>query len=163
IVLVAVLGVIALRGRRRELFTIFAFGAAVLALSTFLLTCLVVADTPGESHRFMTLPEMMLPLLTLLVLLELPPAGRAFAGIALLVPSVFSARWAIDMEPELRLNYRTSSFSRGMYGVDCRADTGAELFEKPAPTYVSQPEWYLWSGCHPVFAPGRWGGKGTTV
>jgi hypothetical protein len=163
IVLVAVLGVTAFRQRRRELFTIFAFGAAALVLSTFLLTCLVVADTPGESHRFMTLPEMMLPLLSLLVLLQLPPAGRALAAIALLVPSLFSARWAIDMEPELRLHYRTDSFSRGMYSVDCRAQAGAALFEKPVPTYVAPEQWYIWSGCHPVFAPGRWGGKGTTV
>ena len=162
-VLVLVLGVTALHRRRRELYTIFATGAALLGLSTFLLTCVVVADIPGESHRFMTLPEMTLPLLTLLVLPELPAAGRAVAAIALLVPAFFSARWAIDMQPELRLHYRSDSFSPGMRAVDCRAGAGSELFEKPEPTYASQRDWFIWSGCHPVFAPGLWGGTGTTV
>jgi hypothetical protein len=162
-VLVLALGVVALRRRRRELSTIFAVGAASLLLSTLLLTCIVVADSPGESHRFMTLPEVLLPLLTLFVVLELPLAGRAIAALALLVPAFFSARWAINMEAELRQHFSSANFSPGMEAVNCRAEAGAELFEKPAPTYVPEREWYIWSGCHPLFAPGEQRGEGTTV
>jgi hypothetical protein len=37
---------------------------------------------------------------------------------------------------------------------DCVAATGAGFGEKPRVMYVESSVWYLWVGCHPVFAPG---------
>ncbi len=158
--LILVLGVLALRSRRPAVLETLIFGSVLLAMSTVLLTCVVVASRPGESHRFMTLPQLVLPLLVLYVVDQMPTLERVGAATALFVPITFTVFWAIDVESELQLAYRVESFSAGMHGLDCREATGARLFEQPRPTYVSKLEWFMWTGCHPVLAPGRRAGKG---
>ena len=162
LVLCVALGWAALRSRGQSV-AIFAYGLVLLAMGTTFLTCIVVAGRPGESHRFMTLPQVVLPLLTMCVVARLSWPGRAVAGLALLVPMMFTAIWAKRMEPDLQSDFREENFSRGILTMDCRALTGARLFEAAQPTYVPWREWYAWSGCRPVFAPGRKRGLGDTV
>jgi hypothetical protein len=162
LVLCVVLGWAALRWRGPAV-GMFAYGAALLVMGTVFLTCVVVADRPGESHRFMTLPQAVLPLLTLCVVTRLPWSGRAIAAVGLLLPMAFTVNWAKRMEPELQKDFRAENFSGGIQTMDCREATGARLFEAAQPTYVPRPHWYAWSGCRPVFAPGRRQGLGHTV
>jgi hypothetical protein len=160
---VLVLGLLALIRRRREHLSLLAFGGAVFGMGTFFLTCLVVADTQPESHRFMTLPQVVLPLLVLFIVDQVSRLARVGIAILLLASAACSVLWAVGMEPELRRKYQSESFSAGMEQIDCRQATGARLFEQPRPTYVPQREWYLWTGCHPVLAPGGQAGQGNTM
>src|SRR6185295_2445812 len=112
---------------------------------------------------FMTLPELALPLTALLVFRSLPTAARAALGIALAFSMASSIAWAIHAEPILKEYFSIDGYAPGIHRVDCRATTGARLFEGAVPTYVPGPDWYQWAGCHPLLAPGASEGRGAIV
>jgi hypothetical protein len=160
---VAVLAFVAVRAKKRETTIILAFGVAILGIASTLLTTVVVADIPPESHRFMTLPEVVLPLLVLAMMREASPLGRYGAALVLTVPAIWTLIWTIGIQPLLVSDFREGNFAVGIDGVDCRAATGARLFERATPTYIPERAWYLWTGCHPTLAPAQSGGEGTRV
>jgi hypothetical protein len=41
----------------------------------------------------------------------------------------------------------------GQYAVNCWEQAGARPLERPVPTYMSEEIWFLYAGCHPVYAP----------
>jgi hypothetical protein len=163
LVLLSVIGVTAARTRRREVATALVFAATVLSGGTALLTTLVVAGTPPESHRFMTLPQLVLPLTVLFLVASMRLLERVAAAAALLIAAGFSLAWAGLSEPTLEEHFRVDGYATGIHRVDCRAATGARLFEPARPTYVPRSDWYMWTGCHPVLAPGQSMGLGNRV
>jgi hypothetical protein len=152
--LVAVLAVVAARARRRDLAAVTILGGGVLLASTALLTCLVVAQIPAESHRFMTLPEVVIPTLALLAFGATTAPLRVALALPLAASMGASLAWAIHNQPLLQEQFRPERYAPGLHQVDCRAATGARLFERATPTYAPPGTWHLWAGCHPVLAPG---------
>lgn len=150
--------------RRRDLVTgvALAFGVAVLSVACLLLTTVVLARSPGESHRFMTLPCVVIPLSGLVAVKSARPWARVALALALGVPAISTIGWAMWVRPHVSA-MTPNSYAPGIDRVDCRASTGARLFERVLPTYVPSANFYLWAGCRPVLAPGNAAGIGENV
>jgi len=148
------LGGIVARTKQRHLAALVGFGAVALGFGCALLTCLEVGGSPAESHRFMTLPEVVLPLLLLSVVNLASRPERVIMALVLVVSVVFTVAWEVSAESEvLKPDFLPDSFAQGIHHVDCREATGARLFETPRPTYAPKDIWYMWTGCRPVLAP----------
>jgi hypothetical protein len=148
------LAALAVRTRRSDVAALLGLDGAVLALGILLLTCVQAGESPGESHRFMTLPQVLLPLSLLLAIEAAPVAMRVLIALALIFPATFTAAWDARMESAILVpDFLPDSFARGIHAVDCRRATGARLFERAQATYAPKDEWYMWTGCRPVLAP----------
>ena len=147
----------------RELRAALAFATLVFAVGCLPLITVVVAGSAGESHRFMTLPMVVLPLVGLHVAeLAWRPAVRWGVAVVLGAPVICTLVWAIVTVPAFR-RFVPDGYAEGIHRVDCRDATGARLFETAQPTYIPSPSWYMWAGCHPVLAPGRSNGVGEAI
>jgi hypothetical protein len=131
-------------------------------IATGLLTTMVVASSPGESHRFMTLPMLTFPLLGLYLIPDLPRRSQAGLGIVLATPVVFSLIWSMVALPVFR-QFAPDRYALGIHRMDCREAAGARLFEPVRATYTPASVWYAWAGCHPIVAPGRSLGTGQQI
>jgi hypothetical protein len=134
----------------------------VFVMGCGLLTTVVAGKSEGESHRFMTLPMVALPVVGLGFVAH---AGRRWAAallaLALGAPVVCGAVWAVAGEP-IFANFTPDKYAPGIHELDCRAIAGAALGEPAQPTYVPGRGAYVWAGCHPVLTPGRTVGTGNT-
>jgi hypothetical protein len=158
----AALAFAARRSRPRPLGALLTFAALLVGVAGLLLTTVVVAHSDGESHRFMTLPMVVLPLLGLHAVEGADRQVRRGLAVVLGVPVICSVAWAIATGHVFE-SFRPRSYAAGIPGVDCRAATGARLFEPARPTYVPRATFYLWAGCHPVLAPGNTRGEGALI
>jgi hypothetical protein len=146
----------------RTLRPILAFGAFVFASAGLILTTVVIANSPGESHRFMTLPMLVLPLLGLYATPIGKPVLRGALVLVLVTPIVYTLVWAIARESAFR-PFGPDRYAVGIHRMDCRAATAARLFEPVRPFYAPASAWYAWAGCHPIMAPARSLGGGQIV
>ena len=102
----------------------------------------------------MTLPEVVLPILLLSVVSLASTRERVGVALVLVAPVAFTIAWDVRTEAKLLVpDFLPDSFALGIHHVDCRAATGARLFETARPTYAPKDTWYMWTGCHPVLAP----------
>lgn len=161
-------GLIALAVCRRDRvsFGLAVFYTSLAATSIFALTCLDFEGKPAESHRFATALFIAAPLLATVAIARhaRTAGGLAASGIASMVMYVTiglgvmsTVEW-LESGVSLRQCKSVSNRIHGwssdrFYDVDCRRDTGTRLGEKTAQTYVDDSGFYLWAGCHPVFAP----------
>ena len=90
------LGGIVARTKQRHLAALVGFGAVALGFGCALLTCLEVGGSPAESHRFMTLPEVVLPLLLLSVANLASRPERVIMALVLVVSVVFTVAWKVS-------------------------------------------------------------------
>jgi hypothetical protein len=148
--------------RRRGAGVAVAFALALFVMGCGLLTTVVAGKSEGESHRFMTLPMVALPVVGLGFVAQ---AGRRWASallaLALGAPVVCGAVWAVAGTP-MFVPFTAGNYAPGIHQLDCRAVTGAALGEPAQPTYVPGRGAYVWAGCHPVLTPGRTAGTGAT-
>jgi hypothetical protein len=161
----AALAAVAFRMRHRVTSGLLVFYATLAAASIVALTCLDFEGKAPESHRFTTALFVSTPILAALALQHRARTGSlgvAVGGIAALTMYVTlglgvasTAEWLLS-----GVAYR-QCLDHGFYGwssdrffeVDCRQETGAKLGERTTQTYVDLQGFYLWAGCHPVFAP----------
>ena len=121
---------------------------AILVAATLALTTIDVNGMPLENHRFVTVCEVVFPVAALVLLTRLPPARweRILLIGALLIPAISTWYWS-----EYGVGSPDDWFTNR---VDCRAATGAGLFDKPRPTYIPKNSLYEFAGCRAVFVPG---------
>lgn len=161
-------GLITLAFRRRDRVTIglAVFYATLAATSIFALTCLDFEGKAAESHRFATALFIAAPLLAALAIAReaRTAEGLAASGIAAVVMYVTiglgvasTVEWlesGVAMRQWAGVKPRIEGWSSNrFYDVDCRGETGTSLGERTTQTYVDTSGFYLWAGCHPVFAP----------
>ncbi len=157
---------VAVRRRDRVTFGLAAFYATLAASSIFALTCLDFEGKAAESHRFATAVFIAAPLLAALAIAReaRTSGGLAASGIASMVMYVTiglgvasTVEW-LESGVAVRQGAAVKSRFEGwgsdrFYEVDCRRETGTRLGESTTQTYVDTSGFYLWAGCHPVFAP----------
>jgi hypothetical protein len=165
--ILALLGALALtlpRASRKALRGVAIFYATLAGASIVGLTCLDFEGKAYESHRFATAMFVAAPLVAALTLRRTssprpnPPAtwwlatvavGTSFAlGIASTVDWLAGGTALQQCHAVAFYGYRLGEFDE----VDCRTETGARLGESATPTYVDPLGFFLWSGCHPIFA-----------
>jgi hypothetical protein len=149
-----VLATVAARTRRRELGGLLVFGTFIMGIGCSLLTMIVIAGSAGESHRFMTLPMVVMPVIGLWLVQIAEGRARWALIVVLALPAVATIVWAIALTP-LFQHFAPDAYAPGIHEIDCRRATGSRIFEPVRPTYVPASAWYVWAGCHPVFAPGE--------
>jgi hypothetical protein len=132
-------------------------GVAVL-----LLTHVDLNHEPLECHRFMTAPVFVFAMLAVTWLGDARASSleRILLTAAVAIPAFGTLLWAVEDCPREcleRLHFGKQDF----YATDCRAATGARLFEAAEPSYVSQSIIGLYTGCRPVYISGgestHWG------
>jgi hypothetical protein len=158
---IVLMAVITWRLRRREAIPAIAYAIAVLLPAWVLLTTFVAGKSPAESHRFMTLASVVVPL----VALHFVEGAEAPMRWALVLVLGFSASCAVGWAYGYRNIFpifAPDRYAAGISTADCRAATGAELGEPALPTYVPKPTFFYWSGCRPVRSPGNSAGFGKT-
>jgi hypothetical protein len=153
--LVAVSIAFAVRPTREHLAP-FAFTWAVALSSYGAYFFIELNHRTGEGHRFMTALRYVMPILGVLWLAVAP---RLVLSQVLAVGTVAASAFCTIGFATYRLEEITASVSlNGMneyqYAIDCRKAMGSRFGERPLPTYIDQRIWYLYAGCHPVFAPG---------
>jgi hypothetical protein len=162
VVPVLVVGLLLLRDARLRAAAIVPamFVGAILAGGLVLFLCFEVNGRTYEGHRFVTAARFLVPMLALLVASKLPRASfGSLTLLAFVLAGVFSsAGYFIFRMPQKGVNA-----TDGQYQTSCRADFGARLGEPIVPTYVDQPIWYRYAGCHPIFAAGHDGSPGVVL
>jgi hypothetical protein len=151
--------------KSRALRVTFAFYAVLLAASILGLTRVEVGGEPLESHRFVTVAGFLAPMLALAwarLCTGPSPTGRSRAPLAVpvllggaLLGPASTLEWLSQTAPG-ELHHFDHFWSReDHYALDCRADYGARLGETPREEYLAKAVYHGYSGCHPVWAPGR--------
>jgi hypothetical protein len=156
---------IASRARDRLTVRVAVFYATLFAISTLALTCIDFEGKAPESHRFATAMFIAAPMLIAVVMghrAAATPGGTGNVGTAALIAYVTISLGVTSTVEWLESGVALRQCAHpGFYGwssdrffdVDCRTETGAVLGESTRPSYVDWDGFYLWSGCHPVFAP----------
>ncbi|HTM46387.1 MAG TPA: hypothetical protein VL137_15610 [Polyangiaceae bacterium] len=151
----------ALANRTRVVTATFAAFTLISLLSVVLLTTVVVNGDGLESHRFVTTVLFLGPFYAFYWVAQAGASQwsqrlRQLAlGLVLLgvVPSTLSTvEWLVTMAVSL-CNQTRGYWGDTYYATDCSAQTGASFGESPTPIYIEHDQWYLISGCHPMFAP----------
>lgn len=141
------------RLRARGLIALF---TVLSAASVGLLLRLEVNRSSIESHRFVTAALLLGPLTAATLLVgpaRAPWSSRLLLAAALGLPALSTIRWIGQVAPKQGEVY-TGFFSPvDFVDVDCRALTGARAFKPSAIVYAEQSAFYLYAGCHPMFAP----------
>ncbi|MES1165994.1 MAG: hypothetical protein ABUR63_09555, partial [Verrucomicrobiota bacterium] len=157
LILAAFVGTCLRRDRKRSDVAMTALLAALLIAATAALTAIDVNGMALESHRFMTVCEIIFPLAALVLLARLPAGHWERLPLigALLISAVSSYHWS-----QYGLGDPDAWFTND---VDCRKSAGAGFFERPRPTYIPAKSLYAFAGCRAVFFPGTpntnsWGG-----
>jgi hypothetical protein len=136
------------------------FVAAIAAGGLVLFLCFEVNGRTYEGHRFVTAARFLVPMLALLVASKLPRASLgSLVLFAFVLAGVFSSLGYIFF----RLPQKGVNANDGQYQASCREDFGARLGEPIVPTYVDQPIWYRYAGCHPIYAAGHDGSPGVVL
>jgi hypothetical protein len=101
-----------------------------------------------ENHRFITICQVVFPMAALMLLAQLPDGRWERMPLigALLISAVSTFHWT-----QYGVGAPDAWFTNS---VDCRQSAGAQLFEKPRPTYIPARIMFAFSGCRPVFVPG---------
>jgi hypothetical protein len=157
-----VVGLVLLRDARLRASSLVAalFVTAILAGGLVLFLCFEVNGRTYEGHRFVTAARFLVPMLALVVASRLPRASLGSLTLfAFVLAGVFSsAGYFIFRMPQKGVNA-----TDGQYETSCRQDFGARLGEPIVPTYVDQPIWYRYAGCHPIYAAGHDGAPGVVL
>ena len=143
------------------------FYGAILASSILGFACLELNHMPIESHRWVTAPFVLAPIVAALMLVELareyPLAGVAGSLPALVIyvgcglGVVSTVEWLSSgvAERECRRHRNFEGFAADrFYDVSCREMSGAALGEKTRVSYAESDALYLYSGCRPTFIAG---------
>jgi hypothetical protein len=161
----AALGFIALRARDRVTSGLMVFYAALTTTSIVALTCLDFEGKAPESHRFATAMFVTAPLVAILALARRPGPGAPRVAPGGLAAIMIYASVGLGVASTIDWLAGGVAYQQcaqpGFYGwgsgaffdVDCRLEAAAVLGERTVPTYVDLMGFYLWSGCHPIFAP----------
>jgi hypothetical protein len=141
---------------------ILAFYAVLVAGSLVLFSTLEVIGSSIESHRVVTAALLLSPLVG--ATLVSAPWARARGPAALLhvarlvlasgttLAVASTLVWLVKIAPQQGEVHAGFFSNVSFYDIDCRAATGPQEGGSPAPFYAEQRAWYLWAGCHPVFA-----------
>ena len=154
----------ALRSRDRVVGELALFYAALAACSVVALTCVDFEGQASESHRFATVLFITTPMLVTVAMrqqvraTDLGAAVGGFAALAIYVAVGLGVASTVEWLGS-GVAYRQCAYN-GVYGwrsdrfydVDCRRDLDARLGEVTRQTYVDAQGFYLWAGCHPIFA-----------
>jgi len=126
------------------------FALCALGFSLFAFLCLEVNGRTFEGHRFLTATRILTPLLGLLFLVTKRRAS--FASVSVLVPilgGVFATLgYFYTRLPDGAGVRQTNS----QYGANCRTEYNARLGETMSPTWIEDPIWFEYAGCHPIYA-----------
>ena len=162
---VVLAGLIAMaRPMRRETRTVGLAFIALAAAGTFALTCLDFNHQPMESHRWATGAYVVAPLVGAFLIADRPRRGlRTLYGPLSVVALIIylsnglaigsSVKW---LGTGVGAGMRASGYqgTDNLYGLDCRAGTGAHLREPLVPTYVDRRRAFPWIACHPSLLAG---------
>jgi hypothetical protein len=137
------------RARSVRLTTLTCFTMCALVVSLFLFLCVEVNGRTFEGHRFLTATRLLAPLFGLSFLVT----GRrtSFALVAVLVP-ILGGIFATLGYVCSRLPQYGFLQTASQYGANCRVEYNARLGEVMRPTWVEEPIWYEYAGCHPLYA-----------
>src|SRR6185503_18088688 len=142
--------------------------ATVLGVAVFAFTCLDLDHEPIESHRWVTTPFVIGPLLAAAWLADAARGGRGAAvgaGVPALVVYIglglgvaSTVEWLAGgvalRECRRHQNFDGFAAAERFYDVGCRGIAGATLGERTKPTYVEAAAAYLYTGCRPTFVAG---------
>jgi hypothetical protein len=152
--------------RSRRLSVLF-YGVGLVA-ALLLFCCVEIDHAPIESHRWVTLPFIVAPLLATVWLVEAArtrgPAAVAGSWPALVVyvalglGTISTVEWLASgvalRECRRHQNFDGHAAGARFYDVSCRALAGATLGEATRVTYVEPTGAYLYAGCRPTFISG---------
>jgi hypothetical protein len=161
-------GVLArLRTQRRGVTPGLVFLFVVLGVGVFGLCRIDVDDAPIENHRFMTAALFAFPFIgaTWLPWLRRAPgqgwsatAGRFVAPLFIVSVGLSAASTLWWMRSVGTQRWCTKPKNYGsrddFFKTDCVKEAGARFGEKPVPTYVEQPVYFIQAGCRPGFTSG---------
>ncbi len=158
-------GLIALAVSRRDraLRAFALFFVALLVPSVLALTVLDFEHKAVESHRFVTALFVVAPLLAAMALARRPALGSPAAlgrlpALAMLVPLTLGCastlQWLVSGVSMRQCSHQGfGGFATNrLYTLDCRSEVDARLGERTALAYVDAAGFYLWAGCHSIFA-----------
>lgn len=137
------------------LFLTLLFGLSVLAL-----THVDLGQRSVESHRFMTVALVALPVGAFLFLF---PRRGSFGLAETLVLAGMTLAAISSLDWLAREGYRGAGqcappslyFARqDLFNVNCRRFAGAHFGQRPKPIYLDKPIAYAVAGCRPVFTSG---------
>jgi hypothetical protein len=161
----ASLAVIAARARDRVITGLTIFFATLAVTSLFAITCIDFEGQPSENHRFATAMFALAPLVVALVLerrVRQVGPGAALGGLAALTALASmglgvasTIEWlgsGVAYRQCVIPTYYGYDIDR-FFELDCRVETGATMGETLTATYVDVMGFYLWTGCHPSWAP----------
>jgi hypothetical protein len=176
--LVAAAGLaLAIRGGRSVRLAGLFYGV-VLAVGVAAFCALEVNQAPIESHRWVTAPLLLAPLIAAVWLVEpvvrrAAPAGAAdppptpavaagwpallvYLGCGLAAASTVEwlASGVAVRECRRHQNFAGFGSEERFYDVDCRVSAGARLGEPARVSYAESTGAYLYTGCRPTFVPG---------
>jgi len=138
-------------GRTERLTTLTCFTCCALVVSLFMFLCVEINGRTYEGHRFLTATRILAPLLGLLFLVT--ARRTSVAKTAVIVPILGGVLASVGFVycrlPEYGVSYRQTD---SQYGANCRVEYHARLGETMNPTWVEDPIWYEYAGCHPVYA-----------
>jgi hypothetical protein len=133
-------------------------GVAILFLLVLDACCLLgltrfeVNGVALEAHRFATAALFAVPVFAL-AWLPVTASGSAAKHVllaAVLLPAFSTAAWFRNTAPQELAPNTQPLLGR----VNCRRRTALHAFEGARATYVAEPVWYLWGGCHSSLTPG---------
>ena len=151
---------------RKVLFPVlFAMAPAAGGLVLFL--CFEANGRTYEGHRFVTAGRFLIPVAALLCAgqvrrASLPPLAAVALSVLLLVPVAAGVASSLGFII-YKLPHKGVTAVDGQYQTNCRDEFGARLGEPIVPTYVDQPIWYRYAGCHPIYAAGHDGSPGVVL
>jgi hypothetical protein len=128
------------------------------------MTCVDFNHQPMENHRWVTGAYVLAPLLGAFLIADRSRRGpRMLHGPLSLIALIIylsnglavasSVKWLVSGQGA---DMRASGYqgTDNLYGLDCRAGTGAHLREPLVPTYVDQRRRFPWISCHPSLLAG---------
>lgn len=149
---IVVVGMSLLVDRRRrsvQSTILICFTTCAVLVSLFLFLCVEVNGRTFEGHRFLTAARLLAPWLGLLFLVT--RRCSSFALVAVLAPvlgGVFATLGFVSSRLPAYGYLQTDS----QYGANCRVEYNARFGETMQPTWVDEPIWYEYAGCHPLYA-----------
>jgi len=137
------------RARSEQFTTLTCFTMCALVVSLFLFLCVEINGRTFEGHRFLTSARLLSPLLALLFLIT--RRRSSFALTAILVP-ILGGIFATFGYVYCRLPQYGYLQQASQYRANCRVEYNARFGEAMKPTWVDEPIWYEYAGCHPLYA-----------
>jgi len=142
-----------LRGPTRGGAAFLAFLFSIGAVSVALFLCMQVNGIALESHRFLTVVRFAFPLSGVLALPREPRGSfsQVLTTMGLGAAAVSTLGYVFVRLPEHQAPYAYQN----QYETNCWKEMGARPGRRPVVSYINQSIWYLYAGCHPVYAPAQ--------